>query len=167
MKIKVGFSKPNSWKPFAKLIMLAYNVPYDHVYIKYDSAEMGRTMIFQASKMAVNLVSEDMFLSENIVVKEFEVDITDQQMKDILEFTADNLGKPYGIKECVGLGIVRVAQLFGKRINNPFSFDGSTYVCSELAGYVCEKFIGMDIDSDPANINPKEIYDYLCEKLGD
>src|ERR1017187_5764872 len=146
--IIIGFSKPTSFKLFAWLIMKAFNTPYDHVYIKYFSKEMNRWMIFQASKMAVNFMSQSYFESENVVIKEFNVPISDENMNAMLQFAADNVSKPYGLKECVGLAIVRIAQLFGKRINNPFKFDGSTYVCSELAGYVCDQFAGLDIDVD-------------------
>lgn len=163
--IYIGFSKPKTWKVFAQLIMWGYGIPFDHVYIRCWSKDMNRWMIFQASKTSVNLVSQDTLELENIIVKEFQIDIADDKMAALLSFAGDNLGKPYGIKECFGLAWVRICAMFGKRVNNPFRFDGSTYVCSELAGYVCEQFAGMAVDADPANINPKEMYDYLSAKF--
>lgn len=163
--IKVGFSRPIKWKPFAWLIMVAYDIPYDHVYIRYSSSEFNSQMIFQASSLVVNLMSEDEFLTKNVIVQEFDVELADDKMQTMLQFAGAQLGKPYGIKECFGLAIVRIAELLGKRINNPFGFDGTTYVCSELAGYICDQFAGMDIDVDPANITPKMVYNYLTSKF--
>lgn len=163
--IYVGFSKPKSWKIFAQLIMFGYGIPYDHVYIRYFSKEMNNWMIFQASKTNVNMMSQATLEQDNFIVKEFEVQLTNENMAAMQEFASSSLGRPYGIKECFGLAWVRVCALFGKVVSNPFKFTGSTYVCSELAGYVCEQFAGMDVDIDPANINPKEMYDYLSSKL--
>jgi uncharacterized protein YycO len=145
--------------------MVGYGIPYDHVYIKYSSAEFQSKMIFQASRLYVNLISEEEFLADNVIVQEFEIVLSDDKMAAMLQFAGKQLGKPYGIKESLGLAIVRIAELFGKTINNPFSFDGSTYVCSELVGYVCDNFAGMDVDTNPANITPKEMYNYLVAKL--
>lgn len=163
--IYVGFSKPKTWKVFAQLIMFGYGIPYDHVYIRVFSKEMNRWMIFQASKTLVNMMTQDTLEADNIIVKEFQVQLSDDELAAMLQFAADSLGKPYGIKECIGLAWVRICATFGKVVNNPFKFTGSTYVCSELAGYVCDKFAGMDIDVDPANINPKEMYNYLSAKF--
>jgi hypothetical protein len=159
--ITVGFSKPNKWKIFAWLIMKAYNIPYDHVYVKFHSSTYDRDIIYQASKMMVNFMGTDFFQTENIIVDEFPVEITSESKIKLMQFAIDNAGKPYGIKEAFGMGIVRICELFGKKIKNPFADKTQTYVCSELAGYILESYAGASIPKDVDDITPLDVYNYL------
>ncbi len=159
--ITVGFSKPKSWKPFAWIIMKGYGIPYDHVYVKFHSDSYDRDIIYQASKTMVNFMSPTVFESENLVVKEFKINITDENKIKMIQFAIDNAGKPYGILECFGMAIVRVAELLGRKIRNPFKEAGSTYVCSVLAGYVLEQYAGQDIPADIDDMTPLVVFNYL------
>jgi hypothetical protein len=158
--IIVGFSRPKTWKPFAWLIMKAYGTPYDHVYIRWHSSKLERDVVYQASGTMVNFMGAQFFANNN-VVDEFEVNITAENKLAMIQFAMDNAGKPYGIKECFGLAWVRICQLFGKTVKNPFKADGSTYVCSELAGFILGEFAGLVVDTDVADITPLEVYSYL------
>src|ERR1051325_226822 len=159
--ISVGFSRPNRWKPFAWLIMKAYNIPYDHVYIRVHSDKHDRDLIYQASGIAVNFMGPAIFDSNNVIVKEFKIDIADDKYQALMQFAIDNAGKPYGIKEVVGLAWVRVMQLCGKTVKNPFKDGGATYVCCELVGHILEQFAGVDIPGSMYDWNPKDVYDFL------
>lgn len=160
-KIKVGFSKPKKWKIFAKLISLGYGIPYSHVYVNFHSDSFDRNLIYQASHTMVNFMGEAIFLEENVVVEEFEVEMTEENFNRMVTFAVDTVGKPYGLKQCFGMAIVRIAEIFGKYITNPFKDKGSTYVCSELGAYVLEKFAGASIPRDIDDITPKDLYEYL------
>lgn len=163
--ITVGFSRPKTWKPFAWLIMASYGIPFDHVYIKWHSGKLERDIVYQASGTMVNFMGQQ-FFDNNVSVDEFEIPITPENKLAMIQFAMDNAGKPYGIKECFGLAWVRICALFGKKVKNPFKSDGSTYVCSELAGYILSNYAGITIDSDIADIDPKEAYDYLLAAKG-
>lgn len=159
--ITIGFSRPQKWKPFAWLIMTAYGIPYDHVYIKFHSNYYERDVIYQASSTMVNFMSPIVFQANNIIVKEFQLDISTENKKNMVKFAMDNAGIPYGIKQCLGLAIVKICEMFGKKILNPFKDGGKTYVCCELATYVLEQYDSISIPFDQDTINPKELYDYL------
>jgi len=159
--IKVGFSKPKTWKPFAKLIMFGYDIPYDHVFVSWHSANLDRDIIYQASSTMVNFMSPVVFAANNDVVAQFDVQISDESYKKLVQFAVDNAGVPYGIKEVVGLILVALAAKLGKTINNPFSDGGTTYVCCELAGVILDDFAGASIAGNQDNWTPKTIYDYL------
>lgn len=158
--ITVGFSKPIKWKPFSWLIMTGYGIPFDHVYIKWHSDKLDRDIIYQASGTAVNFMGEQ-FLVNNVIVDEFVLPITPANKLSMIQFAMDNAGKPYGIKECFGLAWIQICSLFGKTVKNPFKDDGSTYVCSELAGYIVDNYAGLNVNADPSLINPKMMYNYL------
>lgn len=110
--------------------------------------------------MAVNFMGAQ-FVANNVVVDEFEIPISATAKLAMIQFAMDNAGKPYGIKECFGLAWVKICALFGKAVSNPFTFDGSTYVCSELVGYILDEYTNMNVNKDPSLIDPKMMYNYL------
>lgn len=162
-KFKVGFSKPTNmtFKWFAWIIMEGYGIPYDHVYVRVHSDSLDRDIIYQASGLAVNFMSPTIFSSINTSIAEFDIEISDEKYKAMMQFAIDNAGKAYGIKEAFGMGIVRICEIFGKKIQNPFRDGQQTYVCSELAGYILEEFAGDQIQGDVYDMSPKVVYDYL------
>jgi hypothetical protein len=162
-KIKIGFSRPTkmTFKPYAWIIMKAYGTEYDHVYIRLPSSTLGKEIIFQASGKSVNFMATELFDSNNLVIREFEVETSDENYSALLKFAAENSGKPYGIKEAIGDGIVKICALVGKKISNPFSDKNDSWVCSELAGYCLEQFAGASITPEQDDITPPDVYDYL------
>lgn len=159
--IIVGFSKPKTWKPFAWAIMKAYGIPYDHVYVKIHSDKYQRDLIYQASKLMVNFMGTDMFLQDNVIVDEFPVQISDDNKIKLMQFAIDNSCKAYGMTEALGMGVVRLAELCGFKIKNPFGDGGKTYVCSELAGYILEQYAGANIPQVLDDLTPLDVFNYL------
>jgi hypothetical protein len=161
--IIIGFSKPKKFKLFAWAIMKGYNIPYDHVYIKFHSDSYERDLIYQASGLAVNFMSVDIFNSINDVVQEFTFPITDDNKKAMVQFCIDNVGKPYGFKDILGLAWARVLELCGKKVNNPVNDGQNSWVCCELGAYVLETFVGKDIPEQLNDITPLDLYNYLSK----
>lgn len=157
----VGFSKPKQYKLFAKLIMIGYCIPYSHVYIKFWSDKFQRFLIYQASGTAVNFMGTTIFEDHNETIKEFELVLTDEDRIKMIQFALDNSGKSYGFKNALGLTVVRIMELFGKRIKNPLADDGKTYVCCELVGHVLKEYANTNIPYDLNTLNPKELYEFM------
>lgn len=147
--------------PFAWLIMKAYDISYDHVYIRFYSDKFARNLVYQSSKTMVNFIEFNNFCEANEIVKEFEVAITEIGRTKMIQFAVDNVGKPYGIKNALGLAIVKLCSFFNKKIRNPFSDAGKTYVCCELVAEILKEYTPTKIDQDINSINPKELYDIL------
>ena len=160
-KIVVGFSRPKKFKAFAWLIMKGFGTPYDHVYIKFHSDSYDRDIIYQASKMMINFMGGKLFNDENIVVKEFDIEITPDSKKAMMQFAIDNAGKPYSMKEIFGLAWVKINSWFGRKIPNPLRDGNDAYVCSVIATYILENYAGKDIPGDFEDVTPKDLYDYL------
>lgn len=160
-KIIVGFSRPKKWMPYAWLIMKGFGINYSHVYLKFHSNSYDRDIIYQASKSMINFMSTKVFGDEEIIVKEFEVEISEKSRISLMQFAIDNAGKPYSLREAIGLGLVRICALFGKKITNPFKDGTDSYVCSVLADYILENFAEQDIPGDFQDSDPKYLYNYL------
>lgn len=160
-KLIIGFSKPKKFRLFAWLIMKSYGIPYDHVFLKFHSNTYDRDIIYQASKMMINFMGSEVFAKENIIVQEFEIEVSDENWSKLMQFSIDNAGKPYSLKEILGFTLVKICSWFGKEITNPFKEGTEEYVCSVLADYVLENYTNRDIPGDFENADPKYLHDYL------
>lgn len=159
--IFIGFSKPKKFRIFAELIKLVFATPYDHVYLKFNSNFFSRDLIYQASKLMVNFMGLKTFHEENEIIREFEVDLTDDQMKALIQFSIDNACKPYGISEALGLGYVRLAEICGRKVKNPFGGGTDNYVCSVLAAYILQNFTSHTYEGDFQDMSPRDVWLYL------
>ncbi len=156
--ITVGFSRPIKPTLFSKLIQWAdHGAPFDHVYIYWNWDLIGRQIIYQASKMAVNFESDVTFNAHAIRVEEYDVQISDACYKEIMQFCMDNSNKPYGLKEIFGFAWVKICGWFGKKVNNPFPTHGASYVCSKLITEILQiaKIVDPRISSD--DVDPLDL----------
>lgn len=161
MKIKIGFSRPRKWKPFAALIMCAYGCPFSHVYLKLRAEKYDRDLIYQASGTMVNFMSPDVFLDHNEIVREFELDVVSGKYLELVQFCIDNAGKPYSFKEVCGLAWVRLMEIFGKKVENPLGGGTQNYVCSVLADYVIDNFTAVKSPGEFENMSPLDVWNFL------
>lgn len=155
--IIVGFSTPIKPTLFSRLIRWADKTPYSHVYLKWNWANIGRDIIYQASKLAVNFESNVTFDSHAKAIEEYEVQISDECHRQIMQFCMDNSNKPYGVKEILGFAYVKILGWAKIHVNNPFPTHGASYVCSKLATEILQiaKVIDQAISAD--NIDPRDL----------
>lgn len=160
----IGFSRPKGgFKPFSWLIRLIENTPYSHVYIKFYAKKYDRYLVYQASGTQVNFISQERFNEEEVIVKEFILEVDEISMNKMIQFAIDNVGAPYGVKEIFGLGLVLLCRLFGKKIKNPFGDGTKSFFCSQLVDYILSGPLNRNITFDPDLVTPKDIYKYLEE----
>lgn len=157
-KIIIGFSKPQIFKPLAWLIMTGFNIPYSHVYIKIYSEKYDRWLIYQASNTMVNFMNINTFKDHSQVIEEFELEITPEVKSKVMKFAIDNCGKAYSIKEAIGLAIVRIFDLFGKTIKNPYADGGTTYVCSGLVSEILKDCLDEKLPKDSYDMTPLDTF---------
>lgn len=158
-QIIIGFSTPKKRSFLPWLIRKAMKTDFSHVYVKFYSKAIDRTLIYQASGMHVNFIGESAFLQTNKIIAEFSIDVTEEQRTQVLARSVDLVGKFYGIKQLIGMGWVYLCHSFGKRVKNPFSDGSKTYICSEIGGDALVT-LGKEIE-DLDTLSPKDLYDIL------
>ena len=159
MKFKVGFSKSTIKFPlFSWLIQLFEWSKFSHTYIEFRLDCVDRTLIFQSSKGMVNIMDKDVFLQENEIVSEFEIDVPLNVYEDMINELTSNAGVKYASKQNVGIVLVRIANLFGKTMKNPWRCG---YNCSELVFTHVIKHIYPTETRDPDLVTPKEVHNIL------
>lgn len=160
--IIIGFSKPknHSFPIFSWIIRFVDWAPYSHVYIRWNSKSIDRDLIYQASGISVHFLSGKKFDQKAESLFKYQIEINESLKYKTIQKCVDNLGSPYGIKQALGIGIVKLFRLFGKDIKNPFADGNATWVCSELVLDVL-KDLGMKININADNVTPKDIQKFL------
>ena len=154
-KIYIGFSSPKSgFVPFATAIRAVLRTPYAHTYLRYSSGEMKQDMVFQASGIAVNLVSYKQFINIENVVKEFEIDVTDDQFDMLIQEFSIGLGQPYSVLQILNTFCYILAR------SRPLSTYINGWDCSRLMEAVLQS-LGYNITQAPDVVTPKDVYNYL------
>lgn len=152
MKIWVGFSKHRGFAPLGWLIMRCEGTNFSHTFVRVRSESLNRNLIYQANGSGVFFIGQEMFDRSNQVVEEYEIEVSDAAKVKFLQWAVDSSGKPYGHLQLVGLGMMRLAKLFGLRIKNPFGNRDSAYVCCELVVEALET-LGLAGPADLDNVD--------------
>jgi hypothetical protein len=111
----------------------------------------------------VNCVTTEEFLAEEIIVKEFEFQISDEAWHKVKKFAMDNMGKPYGICSVFGYAYMIIMGWCGVEVNNPFPEQGA-WVCSEFACALLYDMIENRVPVTVADVTPKKMMSFV-EKL--
>jgi hypothetical protein len=158
-KVYIGFSSGNSILSW--LIKKIERTPFSHVYVRLPSPYLERDLYFQASSVMVNIMGKPGFDRHSITLEEFEIEISEETKRKVWQFAIDNSGKPYGILQLVGIGMVRLGQAFNKKWKNPFHDNQDSFICAEFVYDVLKEIIGADLTADPDSVGLKEIYEYI------
>lgn len=161
-KIFIGFSYPKKFKIGAYAIAKWSNVNYSHVYIRFESESMPGT-VYHAAHGMVHFRSTDNFLKENNIVKEFCIEVTEQQRLDILKQSIQLAGEKYGYLELVKIFSTDVAAGIGIKLCTENS---KGYICSELVGKIMVEKLGYTFDKPLFLLKPVDIVETLEVKHG-
>jgi hypothetical protein len=157
-KLVIGFSKSTKKLPlFSWAIRLWDGTEYSHCYTQFENRRHPELpLIYQASHDMMNFMSRQVFESNNAVIEEFTIEITDEAYDHLMYKAIQLVGKPYGVKQILGIAVARVLNLK----TNPFHTRQDTYTCSEWCGMVLKE-LGYVLPKDPNLITPKDVYKVL------
>ncbi len=148
MKLTIGASR--NTKIGSDFIQWWMGTNYSHVYARWTLRTQERDIVYQASHGMVHYRSLDNFTRDNIVVKEFAIELTDEQFKKFSIKCIDLAGERYSY--------VQLFQLFLSDLTNgKIKFeDQGGYICSELMCELLED-IGIKIDKPKHLVRPDDI----------
>lgn len=159
-KIVVGFSTHKgilSW-----LIRLCLRTKYSHVYVKRYNSYLDTVVIYQASGLAINMITEDVFLIKNKIVAEKEYEFDEETYRSVVRFATSKLGTPYGVKQLCGMTFIQICRAFGFKVRNPFPTGRTSYICSEFVAEILKKYKGIPFEHLDS-LDPKDIYKIIME----
>lgn len=148
MKLIIGASRNNLIG--SKLIQWWTDANYSHVYARWTLKTQGRDIVYQASHGMVHYRSFDNFVKDNIVVREFVLDLTDEQFKKFSRKCIDLAGEKYSRLELLQIFIRDVSD--GRLMFQ----DQPGYICSELMCELLED-LGIKINKPKYLVRPDDI----------
>jgi len=152
MTLIIGASRNNLIG--SKAIQWWLGTNYSHVYARWHLNSQDRDIVYQASHGMVHFASLEHFARDNTIVKEFVLELTDEQFKRFSRKCIDLAGEAYSKLELLQILICDISK--GKITFN----DQPGYICSEL---MCELLadIGIAIDKPKYLVTPSDIVKYL------
>lgn len=150
-KFSIGLSY-HKGSAVSSIIKAVEGSNFSHIYIRKVS-RYGE-YVYQASGLQVNFMNIDIFLKENIIVEEYEFEISEEKKDLLIAFFMKYCGTSYGIKALFQILLL----ILCKRLNIPFQLKGDgtkTFVCSELGALLCKEILEIEIEGDIDFITPK------------
>lgn len=156
-KIIIGCSKNQLIG--SKVIQWYMNTNYSHVYVRWYLSSQDRDIVYQASHGMVHFCSLEHFTRDNVIVKEYSIELTDEQFVKFSRKCVDLAGEKYSKLELLQIIIRDIS-------NDTISFsDQPGYICSEL---MCELLEDLDIKLNKPKylVTPKDIVEVLEKQYG-
>ena len=160
--IRVGFSRPKKCKIGSFLIRKWMGQNYSHVFIRFELGSCGQNcdVVFHAAHGMVHFKSYKNFTDENIVIKEYLIAVTDEELAAISGHCIDLAGDSYGYLELAKIALSDISYSLFKR---QISFKNSRgYICSELVGEILLS-LGIQFNKPVNLLSPKDIETALIQ----
>lgn len=134
----------------SKILQWWMSTDYSHVYCRWHLSSQERDIIYQASHGMVHFCSLENFIKQNTIVKEFHIELTNEQFKKLSIKCVDLAGEKYSK--------IQLFQIFMSDVSNGKikSKDQKGYICSELMCELLEE-VGVEFDKPRHMITPKDI----------
>lgn len=142
----------------SKILQIHMKTDYSHVYVRWYLESQERAIVYQASHGSVHFRSLDNFTKDNIIVREFVLDVTDEQFKKFSQKCIDLAGEKYSSLQLLQIWL---SDALGGIVQ--FS-DQSGYICSELMCELLED-LGLKFDKPKFLVKPRDIIDTLTKHL--
>jgi Permuted papain-like amidase enzyme, YaeF/YiiX, C92 family len=146
---------------FSGIIQYLTKSVWSHVGIIYKDEKLGRVLLLEAEPyIGIRLIPLSNYLRSyksgrpykgQMVVTNFTVDLTQEQLNDMICFGLDELSKPYDNWEIIRI-MLRILFRVGKREKN------RSYICSELVRDSFKK-AGYVFKMNDTYISPQEIWE--------
>jgi len=152
--ITIGFSKSIKKCAIGSWSIRAYmRTDYSHVYVKFYSQSIDRTLVYEAVGSGVRFIGQEVWKSHAKEMHSYDISISDESYKKLMQFCVDNAGAQYGFMQNIGVVVCDLLKLK----KNPFRAGNN---CSEIVGEIL-KIEGFLFDKDINLIIPKDIKELL------
>jgi hypothetical protein len=148
MTLTIGASR--NLKIGSKLLQWWMNTDYSHVYAQWTLKSQQRDIVYQASHGMVHYQSKENFLRDNIISREFHIELTDDQFRRFSAKCIDLAGEGYSKIELLQVFLSDVSHGAIKFADQP------GYICSELMCELLEE-LGITFDKPKYLVRPDDI----------
>lgn len=157
MKLVFGFSRPIKVNILSKIIELVLKRPFSHSYVRFETPLTHISLVFQASGLVVNIIQLSNFCLKEIIVEEYEHELSDDDFKKAVEYMLRQTGTNYGVLQLF-LDLFYIVF----RVKLPFKSTGE--VCSEQSARVAQ-LIGLNISGDLSYYTPSDFQKFCAANM--
>lgn len=165
-KIKIGFSYPKKFMPFAWLIKLYTREPFSHVYVEYLDEITGQEMMAESSHGEFHKITKENWLGKNTIINEFDIDISDDSFYLIMRHINNHLQVDYSVTNIFGIPFYDLYELTNwkifLKIAKLFTDGASRLICSESVSFILI-MLGIEFNRPSDFLRPDHIYEALLE----
>jgi len=168
----VGFSKPNTWKPLAELIMFVGRTKYSHTFNTWKCKELQRRKVFEAIGSGLRIISNKIFKAHATIVELYHFDsVSDEDLLKMERLAHDMAGTEYGFKALIGLGISKLFNCINKKLRikgkqgNLFKDGIKSNICIEASARQLCEILKIELPSDIENYDLK-MYNAFIKRHG-
>lgn len=154
MYVYIGFSYPKDFKIGARAISWWCETPYSHVYLRF-SYDGSKDAIFHAAHGMVHFKSIPNFQRDNLVIKEYKIELTEKEHSDLFDECMGLAGETYSV---VTLGKIFASDVTYKVCQRTINWkDSPGYICSELVGKLCVEQLKIQFNKPKFLLKPLDI----------
>lgn len=158
-RLTIGFSRNRQGKIFSRILQWYLKTDISHCYIKYETDELiGDNAIYQSIfGKGIGYMSEQVFLKDNIQVREYQIELSEEMYCKVRKDLFLQCGKDYGFMQNIGIFIVdSVRRILKLNIKNPFKGGQN---CSELIlRHLLKEAYPKETEGlEPNTVSPKQI----------
>jgi hypothetical protein len=162
-KLYIGFSYPKKFKIGAFAIKSWMGTEYSHVYLRFESSNSKvPSNVYHAAHGMVHFREFEKFKEDNLVIKEYCLEVSDQDRLDTLIDCMFLSGEVYGYSELTKILITDIAHGVGCKIK---TYNGKGYICSELVGTLLVDRLKLKFDKPMHLLKPLDVDLKLQEHL--
>ena len=148
--ITFGFSKSKKRFAIGSVLIRWYMcAPYSHVYMKFRSDSLERTLIYEAVGAGVRFIGAERWAEHAEEVDSVTIQISDENYVKLMQWCVDNSGIDYGFGQNFGIILANICKLKTNPLKNGKN-------CSEAIGEILE-LEGYSFDKELNLLTPKDI----------
>lgn len=167
--ISIGFSRRKKFAILSKLIQLVEGTEYSHTFVSWKCTNINRRKVYEAVGSGSRKISNRKFKEKALVTDIFQFEVSCDDLFKVDQRTHDEAGTPYGYKHLIGMGLMRIKNVWnkifrnGKKASNPFKDGHYSQICVEAGAYVVELAKKMDMPGDIEDYGLSEFYDFVAK----
>lgn len=172
MELRIGFSRSTKFLPvYSKLIIWWDQVRYDseveisHCYGRFVSASWERDFIYQAAGRSTQFMGGHAWARKNLAVEEYVLDLPCDVATKIGQICVDREGKPYAVKQTIGIMITGVVWLLSAgliQMKNPLADGDAETNCIEEWAEVLAEALGVEKPKNIEGIGIRPFRDWIA-----
>jgi hypothetical protein len=154
--LTIGFSKSKKFLPIGSWAIRAYmGTEYSHVYLRFYSESLSRSLIYEAVGKGVRFVGLPIWKQHSEEVKSYDIVVNDESYLKTLQYCVDNAGIEYGYLQNLGVFISDILNLNKNPLDKGKNCSEAVAEMLHLEGYEINKEYNLITPLDIDNILSK------------